>query len=163
MSWIESMRRLTRLSPWTVALIGAIGCGGGDKSPTGPTGPREGGQGPGGSTAIEFELVRLGLVGLPADTQFEDCQVTRFYGGTIAIEPKTGQWQIDLRVHDDDDGNWAYRDLGGSAGNEESVLFESQVSGVTYEGTVNEDGTEIKILYDWCFNGVPDVQLVFVR
>ena len=162
MCWTEKMRRLSRLSPWTALLVAALGCGGGDKSPTGPTGPG-GGQNPGGSTAIEFELVRLGLVGLPTDTQFEDCPVTRFYTGQIAIEPKTGQWQIDLRVHDDIDGDWAYRDYGASAGDGETVLFDSEISGVTYEGTVNEDATEIKIMYDWCFNGVPDVQLVFDR
>ena len=162
MSWIESMRRLTRLSPWTVALIGAIGCGGGDKGPTGPTGPGEGGQDPGGSTAIEFELVRLGLVGLPADTQFEDCPVTRFYGGTIAIEPKTGQWQIDLQVHDDNYGDWGLPGLWASRRKTASGVFDSQISGVSYAGTVR-DGTEMKIMYDWCYNGVPDVQLVFAR
>jgi hypothetical protein len=156
------MRRLTTLSPWTTLLIAAVGCGGGDKSPTGPTGPGGGGEDPGGPTAVEFELVRLGLAGLPADTQLEDCTPTRFYGGTIAIEPKTGEWQIDLQVHDDD-GDWPYRDYGGSVGDDTEVLFDSQVSGVSYEGTVNADGTEIKIMYDWCFNGVPDVQLVFVR
>lgn len=158
----ESIRRLRKVLLWMMLVIAAVGCGGDDKSPTGPTGPGGGGEDPGG-TAIEFELVRLGLVGLPADTQFEDCPVTRFYGGKIAIEPKTGQWEINLRVHDDIDGDWPYQDLGGSVGDEESVLFESEISGVTYEGTVNEEGTEIKIMYDWCFNGVPDVQLVFVR
>ena len=30
-----------------------------------------------------------------------------------------------------------------------------------YSGTVN--GTEVKIMYDWCENGVADVQLVFDR
>ena len=159
----ESIRRLRKVLPWTTLLIAAVGCGGDDKSPTGPTGPGGGGQDPGSPTAIEFELVRLGLVGLPADTQFEDCPVTRFYGGKIAIEPKTGQWEINLRVHDDIDGDWPYQDFGGSVGDEESVLFESEISGVTYEGTVNEDASEIKIMYDWCFDGVPDVQLVFVR
>ena len=162
MRWTERMRRLSKLSPWTALLLAALGCGGGDKSPTGPTGPGEGGQGPGGATAVEFELVRLGLVGLPADTQLEDCPVTRFYGGKIAIQPKTGEWQIDLRVHDDD-GDWAYRDYGESAGDGESVLFDSGISGATYEGTVDEEATVIKIMYDWCYDGVPDVQLVFAR
>jgi hypothetical protein len=158
MSWKRSMRGLTRLSPWTTLLIAAVGCGGGDKSPTGP-----GGESPGDTpTAIEFRLVALGLAGLPAEAQLEDCNLTRFYGGTIAIEPETGEWQIDLQVHDND-GDWPYRDLGGSVGDGETVFFESQVSGVSYAGTVNGDGTEIQIMYDWCFNGVPDVQLVFDR
>ena len=159
MWWTEKTRRLTTLSLGTTLLIAAVGCGGGDKSPTGPDG-----QGPGGDqNAMEFTLAALGRVGLPADAQLEDCQVTRFYGGTIAIEPKTGQWQIDLRVHDDDDGDWAYRDYGESVGNGETVFFDSQISGVRYEGTVDGDATEIKIMYDWCFDGVPDVQLVFDR
>jgi hypothetical protein len=41
------------------------------------------------------------------------------------------------------------------------VWFDSQISGTSYAGTVN--GTEVKIMYDWCYNGVPDVQLVFAR
>jgi hypothetical protein len=161
MWWTQSIRRLTALPPWTTLLIAAIGCGGGDKSPTGPTDP---GPGPGQQQgAVEFELASLGFAGLPADAQLEDCNLTRFYSGKIAIEPKTGEWQIDLRVHDDNDGDWAYRDYGESAGDGNTVFFESQVSGVSYEGTVNVDATEIKIMYDWCYNGVPDVQLVFDR
>ena len=38
MRWTEKMRRLTKLSPWTALLVAAVGCGGGDKSPTGPQG-----------------------------------------------------------------------------------------------------------------------------
>ena len=158
MWWTESMRRLTKLSPWTTLLIAAVGCGGGDKSPTGP-----GGQSPEEDpNAIEFQLVALGRVGLPADTQFEDCGVTRFYGGKIDINPNSGEWQIHLRVHDQS-GDWGYLDTGRSVGDDTRVLFESDVSGVTYEGTVNDDGTEVTIMYDWCFDGVPDVQLVFDR
>ena len=161
MSWKRNMRRLMTLSPWTTLLIAAAGCGGGDKSPTGPTGPGEGGQGPGGQS-VEFQLVSLGLAGLPADAEVENCQLTRFYGGTIAIEPKSGDWQIDLKVHDDS-GDWHYRDYGGSEGDGTTVFFDSQVSGVSYQGTVDGNATEIKIMYDWCANGVPDVQLVFDR
>ena len=154
----QSIRRLIELSPWTTLLIAAVGCGGGDKSPTGP-----GGEGPRDNpTAIEFRLASLGFAGLPADAQLEDCPVTRFYSGTIAIEPKTGEWQIDLQVHDNS-GDWHFRDYGESAGDGNTVVFDSQVSGVSYEGTVNGDATEVDIMYDWCFNGVPDVQLVFGR
>ena len=39
------------------------------------------------------------------------------------------------------------------------VSFDSQISGSSYQGTV--DGGEVTIMYDWCYNGVPDVQLVF--
>jgi hypothetical protein len=43
------------------------------------------------------------------------------------------------------------------------VLFQSDYSGVTYPGGVNDDGTGVIILYDWCADGVPDVNLVFNR
>jgi hypothetical protein len=155
------MRRLMTLSPWTTLLVAAIGCGG-DKSPTGPGGPGDGGQNPGGQNAVAFQLVSLGFAGLPADAQLEDCTLTRFYSGQIAIEPKTGQWQIDLRVHDDS-GDWGYLDSGQSEGNGTTVLFHSDIDDVTYQGTVNANGTEVTMMYDWCANGVPDVQLVFDR
>ncbi|HEX6406804.1 MAG TPA: hypothetical protein VFZ90_06370 [Gemmatimonadales bacterium] len=159
MSWNTRMRRLTTWLPWTTLLIAAVGCGGDNKSPTGP-----GDQGEGDNpNAIEFQLVALGRVGLPTDAQLEDCGVTRFYGGKINIDPNTGQWDIHLRVHDDESGDWGYLDSGRSVGDDETVLFESDVSGVTYNGTVNGDGTEVTIMYDWCFDGVPDVQLVFDR
>jgi hypothetical protein len=152
----ERLQRLVRLVPLPMMLFAAACGGGGDKSPTGPTDP-----GPGQQDAVQFQLVSLGLAGLPADAQVEDCQLTRFYGGSIAINPKTGTWQIDLKVHDET-GDWHARDKGSSEGNGTEVLFDSQ-SGGTYEGTVNGDATEIKIMYDWCENGVPDVQLVFDR
>ena len=159
MSWNTRMRRLTTWLPWTTLLIAAVGCGGDNKSPTGP-----GDQGEGDNpNAIEFQLVALGRVGLPTDAQLEDCGVTRFYGGKINIDPNTGQWDIHLRVHDDESGDWGYLDSGRSVGDDETVLFESDISGVTYNGTVNGDGTEVTIMYDWCFDGVPDVQLVFDR
>lgn len=155
----EKMGRLRAWYPWTAMLIAAVGCGGDDKSPTGP-----GNQGQGDNpNAIEFQLVALGRVGLPTDAQLENCGVTRFYGGKINIDPNTGEWDIHLRVHDDQSGDWGYLDTGRSVGDDETVLFESDVSGVTYNGTVNGDGTEVTIMYDWCFDGVPDVQLVFDR
>jgi hypothetical protein len=150
MWWRESLRHLSKLSPWPALLMVAVGCGGGDKSPTGP----------GGGDVAEFELVSLGLAGLPADTQLEDCTATRFYGGAIRLDQASGQWQIALQVHDDS-GDWGYRDEGQAEVDGETVWFDSQISGTSYAGTVS--GTEVKIMYDWCYNGVPDVQLVFAR
>jgi hypothetical protein len=158
MGWIEKMRHLTTLSPRTGLLIAALGCGGGDKSPTGPT-P---GPGPDGSS-IEFQLVALGFAGLPADAQLEDCILTRFYGGKIEIDPDSGEWEMRLQVHDENYGDWSYKDSGRSVGNGTDVLFESDLSSLTHPATVNGNGTEVKITYDWCENGVGDVQLVFDR
>jgi hypothetical protein len=42
-----------------------------------------------------------------------------------------------------------------------AVWLESQYSGATFQGT--NDGGEVAVMYDWCYNGVPDVQLVFDR
>jgi hypothetical protein len=152
MSLGERIRRLSTLVPWTALLMG-VGCGGGDKSPTGPDGQ-------GGGDPVEFQLVSLGLAGLPADAQLEDCTLTRFYGGRIQIDTTTGGWQIKLQVHDNT-GDWGYLDQGQTELDGDTVWFDSEVSGLSYEGTVN--GRELKVMYDWCANGVPDVQLVFDR
>ena len=149
MSWNERIRRLCTLVPWTALLL-ASACGGGDKSPTGP----------GGSGTTQLDLVALGRVGLPADTQLEDCTPTRFYGGHITIDPNAGSWQIRLSVHDDT-GDWGYEDDGQMEADGDTVWFDSAVSGSSYAGTVG--GGEVTIMYDWCYNGVPDVQLVFDR
>jgi hypothetical protein len=131
----------------TLALIAA--CGGGDKSPTGPGG--------GGN---QYDLVSLGNAGLPADAELEDCTVTRFYSGGLRLNPD-GTWRIGLEVHDQNDGDWGSMDerqyeVAGTA-----VWLESRYSGATYQGTI--DGGEVAIMYDCCYNGVPDVQLVFDR
>jgi len=123
MSWSERIRGLSALSPWTALLMAAIGCGGGDKSPTGPGG------GGGGGDVAELELVRLGLAGLPADAEIEDCTLTRFYGGRITIDNQTGAWEITLQVHDNNYGDWGYRDEGQAEVDGETVWFDSQVSG----------------------------------
>jgi hypothetical protein len=159
MQWMRIKRGLSILAGGSALLLAAA-CGGGDKSPTGPTGP--GGQGPDNPNTVEFRLAALGRVGLPADLEIEDCKLTRFYSGKIEINPHSGEWQIDLQVHDDT-GDWGFRDWGQSEGDDTDVLFDSDYSGITYQGTVNGNGTEVTIMYDWCANGVPDMQLVFDR
>jgi hypothetical protein len=146
----ERIRRLVTLAPWTALLL-AIGCGGGDKGPSGPGG----GQGP-----VSSELVSLGRMGLPADAQLEDCTLTRFYGGGLEVTDD-GSWQITLQVHDNNYGDWGYADEGEIEEDGTTVWFVSDVSGSSYQGEV--DGSEVRIMYDWCYNGVPDVQLVFDR
>ena len=153
MWWIENLRRLSKLSPWTALLMAAFGCGGGGVTRARP--------GPAAAMPRSSSWWRSAEVGLPADTQLEDCTATRFYGGAIRIDPATGRWQISLQVHDDNSGDWGYRDEGQAEADGETVWFDSQISGTSYAGTVN--GTEVKIMYDWCYNGVPDVQLVFAR
>jgi hypothetical protein len=151
----KTLRGLLRLVP--AALLLGAACGGGDKSPTGPDT-----NGGGGQNTIDFQLASLGLAGLPADVKVEDCALTRFYSGKIDIDPATGEWQLSMQVHDYT-GDWTYKDWGQSEGGTTDVTFDSDVDAVSYQGTVNGDGTEVKIMYDWCANGVSDVQLVFDR
>src|SRR6478672_7997688 len=155
MSSSKRIQRLSRLVPWA-ALLMATACGGGDKSPTGPD------NGAGGNQ-VKFQLVALGLAGLPADAEVEDCTLTRFYGGSLQIDPNSGEWQLSLKVHDKNYGDWGYKDEGASEGDGTIVWFDSQISGTSHEGAVNADASEIKIMYDWCENGVADVQLEFDR
>ena len=147
MHWTEMKRRLASLAGGSALLLAAA-CGGGDKNPTGPGG---------GHDAATYDLVALGRAGLPADAQPEDCTVTRFYGGGLQVNAN-GTWQIKLKVHDDS-GDWGYEDEGRIEQDGTTVWFDSQISGSSYQGTV--DGADVAIMYDWCYNGVPDVQLVF--
>jgi hypothetical protein len=149
MSRSGRIRRLVTLAPWTALLLG-IGCGGGDKAPTGPGG---------GEAPLSYGLASLGRMGLPADVALEDCSLTRFYGGRLQVTDD-GSWEISLQVHDYS-GDWGYLDEGEVEEDGATLWFNSAVSGASYEGAV--DGSEMKIMYDWCYNGVPDVQLVFDR
>jgi hypothetical protein len=150
MSWSERIRRLSTLVPWT-ALLMAVACGGGDKGPTGPGG---------GQTADDYELVALGATTLPADTQVEDCIVTRFYSGRLQLHAD-GTWTMGLQFNDDNYGDAAYEDSGSYEQDGGTVRLDSKYSGVSYEGTLR--GSKLDVMYDWCYNGVPDVQLVFGR
>ena len=144
----ERVRRLMRLVPWPTLLLAAA-CG--DEGPSGPGG--------GDMEPITYDLVSLGRMGLPADAQLEDCTVTRFYSGGLRVTDD-GSWEIRLQVHDVD-GEWGYLDNGEVEGDGGAFWFVSDVSGSVYQGTL--DGAEATIMYDWCYNGVPDVQLVFDR
>jgi hypothetical protein len=149
MSWRERMRRLSTLVPWT-ALLMAIGCGGGDKSPAGP-----GADGP-----ARYQLASVGRISLPADVQPEDCRLTRIYGGQLQLTDD-GDWQLRLQVHDGFDGDWQYGDQGEVDTDGAQLWLQSVYSGSTYTGQL--DGSTIRIMYDWCYDGVPDLQLVFDR
>jgi hypothetical protein len=150
MSRMRRTRRWMRLGPWTALLLGT-GCGGGgDKAPTGP----------GGEDTAQLELVSIGKVGLPADVQPEDCNLTRIYGGQLQVTDD-GSWVLRLQVHDDIDGDWLYGDQGEVEEDGANLWFHSGYSGSSYAADVN--GSEIRIMYDWCYDGVPDIQLVLDR
>lgn len=153
MSWSERIRRLSTLVPWT-ALLMAVGCGGGDKGPTGP-----GGGGDNGGTA-QFELTSVGHAGLPADVEVEDCTLTRFYGGQMVVTDD-GSWELRLQVHDGNYGDWTSGDEGEIEDDGHNLWFVSNYTGASYPADV--EGANIKMMYDWCYNGVPDIQLVLDR
>jgi hypothetical protein len=146
----ERIRRLSRLVPWPTLLLAAA-CGGGDKGPTDPGT---------GMEPITYDLVALGRAGLPADAQLEDCTLTRFYSGGLRVTDD-GSWEIRLQVHDDNYGDWGYADGGEVEEDGGAFWFVSDVSGSAFQGTL--DRAEATIMYDWCYDGVPDVQLVFDR
>ena len=152
MQWTDLTRRLVKLSAASTLVLAA--CGGGDSNPTGPT---NGGGGDGGGDIATLNLVALGFIGLPADVQVEDCMLTRFYGGKLELR-ENGAWTIKLQVHDES-GDWGYRDDGEYQDNGDTGWFKSQITGMTYQATY--DGTDLRVMYDWCENGVPDVQRVF--
>jgi hypothetical protein len=85
--------------------------------------------------------------------QVEDCIVTRFFEGGLKLYDD-GTWKIRLHIYDDNYGDSGYEDEGDVW--PWSVYYEA-----TFQGTV-DDGV-VSIMYDWCENGVPDVQLVFDR
>lgn len=149
--------RLTEMKRWPsiltagTALLLATACGG--KNPTGPTNN-------GGGGTAQYQLVALGRSGLPTDALLEDCILTRFYSGGLVIN-RDGSWQLKLKVHDDNLGDWGYSDNGSIEEDGETVWFDSGITGSSFEGTAA--GGEIDLMYDWCENGVPDVQLVFIR
>ena len=150
MHWTNTKRCLPILAAGSALLLAAA-CGGGDKGPTGPGGD---------DIAGNYELVALGGTGLPADVQPEDCIVTRFYSGRIQLN-ENGTWQLRLQFHNDNEGDSGYGDDGQFEQHGATVRLESGYSGSTYQATFN--GDEMNVMYDWCYDGRPDVELTFGR
>jgi hypothetical protein len=145
MQWTDLTRRLAKLSAASTLVLAA--CGGGDKN----LGPETGGD------VDTWDMVALGNAGLPAEAEVEDCRLTRFDHGTLELR-EDGAWRITLQVNDVS-GDWGYHDEGEFQSNGDTGWFRSQITGTTYQATY--DGTDLRIDYDWCENGVPDVQFVF--
>lgn len=147
----EKMRGLSRLVPWPTLLLVAA-CGGGDKGQDGPAGP---GDGP----TVSYELAALGQVALPANVQVEDCSPTLFKSGYLLLSDDGG-WFLRLEVSDED-GNWGYEDEGEVDEDGTGMWLVSEISGSAYQAAFN--GGQAALLYDWCYDGAPDIQLVFDR
>ena len=151
MQWTQTKRGLAIT---TAVLLLTAGCGG-DKGPTGPGGG--GGDGPAGA----YELVAVDRSQVPAVVQVEDCIPTRFQRGELLLNPD-GTWWLELGFYDDNyqDGATASDD-GAYVQEGSTVWLHSTFSGFTHQARVG--GAEVAILYDWCYNGVPDVELVLER
>jgi hypothetical protein len=136
------------------AVLLATACGGGDNK--GPTGP---GGGDNGVTG-EYELVTVGRSALPTDVQIEDCIPTRFFEGQLKLLDD-GTWKLGLHLYDDNYGDSGYLDEGEWEQDGSTVQLYSVYYRATFEGRLT--GNEVSIMYDWCENGVPDLQFVFDR
>lgn len=145
----ERMRRLTRLVPWPTLLLAAA-CGGGDDK--GPAGP-------GGEPTVSYELAALGQVGLPANVHIDGCTPTLFKSGYLLLTEDDG-WFLRLEVSDED-GDWGYEDEGEVDEDGAGLWLVSELSGSAYQAAFN--GGQASLLYDWCYDGAPDIQLVFDR
>jgi hypothetical protein len=151
MHWRNAKRCLSILAAGS-ALMLAAACGGGDKGPTGPGGDN--------NIAGNYDLVALGGAGLPADVEPEDCTVTRFYSGGLQLKAN-GTWQLGLQFSDENYGNSGYEDDGQFEQDGRTVWLKSAVSGSRYHATI--EGDQVNVMYDWCYDGVPDVELTFGR
>jgi hypothetical protein len=156
MQGLEVKRGLRILAAGTALLL-ATACGGGNA----PTGPGGGGGGGGGNTGLagDYQLARIGFVGLPADLTFEGgCDPVRITGGTLRID-NDGSWQFALAV-EDQTGNGEFDDEGTFELNGTALSFESAAYGDSFTGKI--DGG-LKLDYDYCPDGQSDIQLVFGR
>jgi hypothetical protein len=153
----ETVRRINTRTALAAmgAMVLATACGGGDKGPTGP-----GGGDPGVGAEGYYQLVALGGIEVPADLQVEDCIVTRFHGGDLWLQDD-GTWQLQIGFSDDNYDGATATDEGDFEQDGSTLWLTSAYSGVSHEARIG--GGEVQIAYDWCFNGVPDVQLVLER
>ena len=145
MQWTDLTRGLGMLLTAASSLALAA-CGSGDKT-----------LGPDTGNVDTWDMVAVGNAGLPAEAEVEDCRLTRFDHGKLELR-EDGAWRITLQVNDVS-GDWGYHDEGKYQSNGDTGWFQSQITGTTYRATY--DGTDLRIDYDWCENGVTDVQLVF--
>ncbi len=126
----------------TVVLTG---CGGSD-----------GGTGPGGGIGGQYDLVGINEDGLPESEAIEDCSETLFYSGSLSMNGS--HWEMRVDWEDDDGENWT-GDNGSFERDGNNLYFRSEAWGGDFEGEV--EGSLVVLYYDFCSNGVADVDLVF--
>jgi hypothetical protein len=121
------------------------GCGGSD-----------GGTGPGGGLGGQLELVGINEDGLPESEVIEDCDETWFYSGTLSMNG--ANWEMRVEWEDGNGESWT-GDHGSFERDGNDLYFRSEAWGDEFEGEV--EGSLVVLYYDFCTNGVADVDLVF--
>jgi hypothetical protein len=120
------------------------GCGGSD-----------GNTGPGGGVGGQYELVGINEDALPESEVIENCSETVFYSGSLSLDGDRFEMQLEL---DDDEQDWL-GDHGTFTRNGNDLHFRSEAWGDQFEGEL--EGSLVVLYYDYCSNGVADVDLVF--
>jgi hypothetical protein len=131
-----------------MALASALvltGCGGSD-----------GGTGPGGGLGGQYELVGINEDGLPESEVIEGCDETVFYSGNLRMDGDN--WEMRVDWEDANGESWT-GDHGSFERDGNTLYFRSEAWGDGFEGEL--EGSLVVLYYDFCTNGVADVDLVF--
>lgn len=152
MRWFE-LQRIWRALPVAAALFLVGACGGDDNG--GGLGP-----GNGGGLAGTYQLVGINEDGIPEEEQMEDCAPTLFTNGSMSMDGDgTYSLSVEYEQFGDPDG---WQDNGTFQRQENGDLsFDSEAWGDRFEGEV--DGDLVVLYYDFCTNGVADIDLVFEK
>lgn len=148
MRWFE-LQRMGRMLP-VVGLLLAGACGGGD----GGTGPA------GGGLSGTYELVGINEDGLPEVEQVENCSPARFTSGSMVLD-EDGNFEFSI-LYDDENGQDGFQDHGQFQRHGDADLsFDSEAWGDRFNGEI--EGDLVVLYYDFCANGVADIDFVFEK
>lgn len=150
MRWFE-LNRVCRGLPVLAALFLAAACGGGDGN--GGTGPG------GGSLAGSYQLVGINEDGLPEEEQMENCTSSVFTGGSMVLNGN-GTWQFAINW-EDETGAHVLQDGGQFQGQAADLSFASAQYGDQFDGAIEDE--LVVLYYDFCANGVADIDFVFEK
>ena len=104
-------------------------------------------------------MVGINEDGLPEEEQMEECTSTLFQGGSLALSGN-GTWEFAIDVADEN-GEWTLQDGGRYESDGVDLQFASAAYGDQFEGEI--EGDLVVLYYDFCANGVADIDLVFER
>jgi hypothetical protein len=150
MRWFE-LKRMWRTLPVSAGLVLAVACGGDNDGGTGPGG---------GSLSGSYQLVGVDEDGLPEVIQVENCGPARFTSGSMTLD-EDGNFELSI-VYDDEEGPDGFQDHGRFQRQGDTDLsFSSVAWGDQFAGEV--DGDLVVLYYDFCANGVYDIDFVFEK